>query len=54
MGRAKRRKRRKRSGCLIARLSIDPQTADFCDTGRIELADVPEIEPALDAVLKDA
>ncbi len=39
---------------LIARLPIDPQTADFCDTGRIELADVPEIEPALDAVLKDA
>jgi len=37
---------------LLARLPINPQTADFCDTGRIELADVPEIEPALDAVLQ--
>lgn len=39
---------------LLARLPIDPRTADSCDTGRIELAAVPEIEPALDAVLKDA
>jgi Mrp family chromosome partitioning ATPase len=37
---------------LIASLPINPLTADFCDTGRIELADVPEIEPALDAILK--
>ncbi|MGI6191939.1 MAG: Mrp/NBP35 family ATP-binding protein [Christensenellales bacterium] len=37
---------------LLARLPINPVTADFSDTGRIELADVPEIEPALDAILK--
>ncbi len=39
---------------LLATLPINPKTADFSDTGRIELAEVPEIEPALDALLGKA
>jgi len=37
---------------LLASLPLNPLTADFCDTGRVELLDVPEIEAAADSILK--
>ena len=37
---------------LLASLPLNPQSADFCDTGRVELLDIPQIEPAVDALKK--
>lgn len=37
---------------VLASLPIHPETAALCDEGKIELSDVPEIEPAVDALEK--